>query len=235
MHYDSDDDKFYESDANAETNEIFNQLPQCAHTHAHTCTLTHLLEERHSINFIEEDLRYILGNISEKLYRFQIDFAELTSEEKELWLSFDIGDITFFLSGQRESTPEYTKFIRVSAATPTKLYSLNQSLLLLHRSLSNQHRQFNLSWHFFSGNCPLGSLSNQILQFVNTPCWALLLCQVLLSLTEPLVFSQGLSRANIRRKSFSHPHNDVPVLPVVAPAHHNGRGISVRQLACHHI
>ena len=72
--------------------------------------LVRLLEECHSINFI----RYKLGNISKKLYRYQIDFAQLTSDEQELWLSFDIGDITFFLSGQRDRTPEYTKFLRIS-------------------------------------------------------------------------------------------------------------------------
>ena len=52
--------------------------------------------------------------MSEKLYRYQIDFAQLTLYEQELWSSFDIGDITFFLSGQRERTPEYTKFLRIS-------------------------------------------------------------------------------------------------------------------------
>ena len=78
------------------------------------CSLARLFEERHSINFIEEDLRYKLGSISEKLYRYQIAFNQLKSEEQVLWSSFDVNDITFFLTGQRERTPEYTKFLRVS-------------------------------------------------------------------------------------------------------------------------
>ena len=74
-----------------------------------------LLQERHSINFIEEYLRYILSNISDKLCRQQIDLFALTPEEQELWKSFDIGDITFFLSGHRECTPDCTRYLWVSS------------------------------------------------------------------------------------------------------------------------
>ena len=66
-------------------------------------------------------MHYKLSCISEKLYRYQIAFNQLTPEEQELWSSFDIGDITFFLSGQRERTPEYTKFMRVSRAQPANV------------------------------------------------------------------------------------------------------------------
>ena len=81
-------------------------------------TLARLLEECHSINFIEEDLRFKLSNYSEKLYKYKMDFNQLTPEEQELWSSFNIGDITLFLSGQRDRTPKYTKFMRVSRAQP---------------------------------------------------------------------------------------------------------------------
>ena len=82
-------------------------------THTHTCA--HTLAQRHSINFIKEDLRYKLGHISEKLYRYHTPFQGLTSEDQKLWLSFDIDDITFFLSSQREWTPDYTQYMWVSA------------------------------------------------------------------------------------------------------------------------
>ena len=45
MQYDSDEDEFSESDANAETNELFNQPSQRANTCVHMRTLAHLLEE----------------------------------------------------------------------------------------------------------------------------------------------------------------------------------------------
>jgi transposase InsO family protein len=121
MQFDSDEDDFSESDADAETNEIFNQPAPRPQTRAHTRALAQLLEEHHTINFITEDLRYKLSRISEKLYRNQTTFNELTPEEQKLWLSFDIGDITFFLSGQRERTPEYTQFMRISRQQPANV------------------------------------------------------------------------------------------------------------------
>ena len=107
MNYDSEDKEFSESKDNAMPNAAFNQLPP----HTHTCTLTGLLIEHQSISFIEKDLRYKLGNISEKLYRHQTPLTGLTSEEQKLWLSFDIGDITFFLSGQQEQTSDYSQYL----------------------------------------------------------------------------------------------------------------------------
>ena len=72
--------------------------------HAHV-RLTHLLQEHHSINFMEEDLRHKLSNISEKLYTYQAPFKGLTSEEQKLWHSFDIGDITFFSLANENTLP----------------------------------------------------------------------------------------------------------------------------------
>ena len=70
-----------------------------------------MLQERHALYFIKEDLCYKLANISEKLYRLNTPFTQLTSEEHELWNSFDIHDITFFLSGQRERVPDYSQYL----------------------------------------------------------------------------------------------------------------------------
>ena len=70
MHFDSEDEEFSESKYDTTPNEIFNPLPKRAHMHA----LTRLLQECHSINFIEEDLCYQLGIISEKLHRYQTTF-----------------------------------------------------------------------------------------------------------------------------------------------------------------
>ena len=47
-----------------------------------------------------------------KLYRFNMPFNLLTSEEQELWNSFDISDITFFLSGERVHGPDYSHYLR---------------------------------------------------------------------------------------------------------------------------
>ena len=113
--------------------QIFNQPLQHAHMHA----LTRLLQEKHSITFIEKDLCYKLGSISEKLYRFHTPFKELTSEEQELWLSFDIGDITFFIYGQQECTLDYTHYLRGipsnlnQAVGPLPPFRIGQVLLFL--------------------------------------------------------------------------------------------------------
>ena len=107
---------FQMSQSDAMTNDIFNQLPQWAHTCSHTLALTCLLQERHTLNFIKEDLRYKLASISEKLYRLNTPFTQLTPEEQKLWNSFDISDIMFFLSGQRERVPDYSNYLPISTS-----------------------------------------------------------------------------------------------------------------------
>ena len=113
FNYDLDEEAFSEDKTDTTPNEIFNQLLKCADT----CALTCLLKERHALNFIEEDLCYKLSCISEKLYRFNTTFYQLTAEEQDLWNSFDISDIMFFLSGQRECAPDYSQYLRGSPTT----------------------------------------------------------------------------------------------------------------------
>jgi hypothetical protein len=80
---------------------------------AQTRALTRLLQERHTINFVEADLRAQLSRISASLYRDKLNFCELPQADQLLWKSFSVEDIHFFLSGQREHTPDYAQYIKI--------------------------------------------------------------------------------------------------------------------------
>jgi hypothetical protein len=110
FNYDSDDEKFEENEDDAQSNEIFNQPPVGVRTRA----LTRLLEERHTINYVEIDLRHKLSGICEKLYRHNLSINQLTPEEKLLWTSYELEDILFFLFGHSEKLPDYSSYIRIS-------------------------------------------------------------------------------------------------------------------------
>ena len=57
---------------------------------AHARTLTRLLEEHHSINFVEADLRNKLNNICIKLYKQNVPWDSLESDEQKLWASYSV-------------------------------------------------------------------------------------------------------------------------------------------------
>ena len=91
-------------------NEIFNEPPA---TRPHTRSLTRLLQEQHTINFAETDLRIKLSAIATKLYKHNISWAALTESEKALWSSFSVDDIMFFLTSQREHTPDFSEYLTI--------------------------------------------------------------------------------------------------------------------------
>ena len=80
----------------------------------HPSALTRLLEERHTINYVEIDLRHKLGDICEKLYRHHLSINQLTPEERLLWTSYELEDILFFLFGHSEKLPDYSSYIRIN-------------------------------------------------------------------------------------------------------------------------
>ena len=64
-----------------------------------THSLTRLLHEQHSINFVQIDLHDKLSSICEKLYKFNVPFGSLTPDEQLLWSAYDLAEIMFFLTG----------------------------------------------------------------------------------------------------------------------------------------
>ena len=77
--------------------------------------MTRLLEEHHSINFAEADLRKKLSNICIKLYKHDVPWDNLETDEQILWASYSVDDILFFLTGQREHTPNFTEWLRFTS------------------------------------------------------------------------------------------------------------------------
>ena len=78
-----------------------------------TRSLTRLLHEQHSINFVQLDLKSKLTNICEKLYRHNVSFSALTPDEQLLWSAYDIDDIMYFLTGDHNFCPDYTEYNRI--------------------------------------------------------------------------------------------------------------------------
>ena len=78
--------------------------------HPLTCSLTRLLHEQHSINFVMNDLRDKLTTICEKLYRYDVPFSSLTPDDQLLWWHH------VFLTGDQNFVPEYTKFNQISCS-----------------------------------------------------------------------------------------------------------------------
>ena len=78
-----------------------------------TRSLTRLLHEQHSINFVQLDLKSKLTNICEKLYRHNVSFGALTPDEQLLWSAYNIDDIMYFLTGDHNFCPDYTEYNRI--------------------------------------------------------------------------------------------------------------------------
>jgi hypothetical protein len=91
-------------------NEVLSE-PQAQR--AQTRALTRLLQEHHTINFVEADLRAQLSRISVHLYKDNLNFDALSQADQLLWKSFSVEDIHFFLSGQRERTPDYATYLKI--------------------------------------------------------------------------------------------------------------------------
>ena len=92
------------------TFEFLQNPPNCPLTRS----LTRLLHEQHSINFVECDLRDKLTTICEKLYKFDLPLSALKPDEQLLWSAYKVDNIMFFLTGDCNLTPQYTKFIHIS-------------------------------------------------------------------------------------------------------------------------
>ena len=91
-------------------NEVLSE-PQAER--AQTRALTCLLHERHTINFVEADLRAQLSRICVHLYRDGLNLESLPEADQLLWKSFSVQDIHFFLSGQRDHTPDYSHYLKI--------------------------------------------------------------------------------------------------------------------------
>jgi hypothetical protein len=126
MHQDPSEEDEFESLDNSPSstpNEVLSE-PQAAR--AQTRALTRLLHERHTINFVEADLRAQLSRICVHLYRNGLSLASLPQADQLLWNSFSVEDIHFFLSGQREHTPDYSEYLKIYKA-PQQFVSLPNS------------------------------------------------------------------------------------------------------------
>jgi hypothetical protein len=106
--YMSDDEDFEDETNKPTSNDVLLEPPCRPQTRA----LTRLLEERHTINFISDDLKTKLTAICIKLYSQNLSLSQLSPEEAELWQSFELSDIVFFLTGQRERTPDYSQYLK---------------------------------------------------------------------------------------------------------------------------
>ena len=76
-----------------------------------TRSLTRLIHERHSINFVANDLYNRLMNICIQLYKSNVHINDLDDSDKLLWQAYDTDDILFFLTGQREHIPDFTEYV----------------------------------------------------------------------------------------------------------------------------
>ena len=79
-----------------------------------TRALTRLIHERHSINFVANDLYQRLLTICIQLYKHNVHVNDLPEADKLLWQSYELDDILFFLTGQREHTPDFTEYLSFS-------------------------------------------------------------------------------------------------------------------------
>ena len=86
-----------------------------------TRSLTRLLHEQHSINFVQVDLHAKLSTICEKLYKHNVHFLSLAPDEQLLWSAYDLDDIMFFLTGDQNFCPDYTVYNRICQQMPLLL------------------------------------------------------------------------------------------------------------------
>jgi hypothetical protein len=126
MHQDPSEEDEFESLDNSPSSTPNEVLSEPQAERAQTRALTRLLHERHTINFVEADLRAQLSRICVHLYRNGLSLASLPQADQLLWNSFSVEDIHFFLSGQREHTPDYSEYLKIYKA-PQQFVSLPNS------------------------------------------------------------------------------------------------------------
>ena len=80
--------------------------------------MTRLIHERHSINFVANDLYNRLMNICILLYKNNVHIDDLNESDKLLWQAYDTDDILFFLTGQREHLPDFTEYVSFQQPQP---------------------------------------------------------------------------------------------------------------------
>ena len=108
------DDDFVTPPANTEVNNFVQRNPQRPHTRA----LTRLLHEHHTINFVTTDLKQKLTEICCKIYKDNVDINDLEEGDRLLWLSYELDDILYFLTGQRTHTPDFTEYLKIRHVHP---------------------------------------------------------------------------------------------------------------------
>ena len=106
-----------------------------------TRSLTRLLHEHHSINFVTHDLKQKLSDICVKLYRDKMHLCHLPEEERLLWQSYDVDDIMFFLTGQR-NIPDFSQYLRVPNLPQQKEIFHNPPPLTPEIKIANGNEQF---------------------------------------------------------------------------------------------
>ena len=165
MHYDSEEDKFSKNDAHADTNEIYNQPPQ----HAHTRALTRLLEECHSINFIKDDLHYKLGTFLKSYTNIKLTLrhSHLKNKNSGNLLTSETS-LSFSQANMNAHPTTQNTFVSLGNALQV---CPNQPLHYHHLPLSHNqslpNRALQLILQSCVGNCLLVSFSNPIHLFDN--------------------------------------------------------------------
>ena len=69
--------------------------PTCSHTRTHMRSLMCLLVEHHSINFVEANLRKKFGDICIKLYKQDVPWDNLETDEQMLRASYSVDDRSY--------------------------------------------------------------------------------------------------------------------------------------------
>ena len=88
MHQDPSEEDEFESQDNSPSSTPNEVLSEPQAERAQTRALTRLLHERHTINFVEADLRAQLSRICVHLYRNGLSLASLPQADQLLWNSF---------------------------------------------------------------------------------------------------------------------------------------------------
>jgi hypothetical protein len=92
------------------------------------------------IFLINEALREPLMHIANKLLgRQRLNFEQLTPPEQELWSLFEKSDIFEFLTGQKDTVPQFENFLTFGA-TPTVNIDIQRIAQNLHPILPTQHQ-----------------------------------------------------------------------------------------------
>ena len=134
-----EEDNFDPENNNCDSPPTFDYLDNPP-SHPVTRSLTRLLHEQHSINFVQIDLKDKLSRICEKLYKLNVPFNFLSTDEQLLWSAYDIDDIMFFLTGDQNFCPDYTVYNCVRKQTPIVLPQPQPAIMPQPEGPWAQHR-----------------------------------------------------------------------------------------------